>query len=100
MLHTVNKSPFEKNSLRTCLRLARPGSDILLIQDAVYAALPDTEFAAGMIEAARQHNVYALEPDLMARGLDRDKLIEGVEAVDYDRFVELAATNDSVQSWL
>ncbi len=100
MLHTVNKSPFEKNSLRTCLRLARPGSDILLIQDAVYAALSDTEFTADMIEAVRQHNVYALEPDLMARGLGQSSLIEGVEPVGYDRFVELAATNDSVQSWL
>ena len=100
MLHTVNKSPFEKNSVRTCLRLAKKGSDILLIQDAVYAALSDTEFAADMVEAVRQHNVYALEPDLMARGLSQSSLIEGVEPVGYDRFVELAVTNDSVQSWL
>ena len=100
MLHTINKSPFEKNSLRTCLRLARAGSDILLIQDAVYAALPDTDFAADMVEATRRHNVYALEPDLMARGLSQSCLIEGVEAVGYDRFVELAVTNESVQSWL
>ena len=100
MLHTVNKSPFEKNSLRTCLRLARDGSDILLIQDAVYAALVDTEFATDMAEAARQHNVYVLEPDLRARGLSRNSLIEGLETVGYDRFVELAVTNESVQSWL
>ncbi len=100
MLHTVNKSPFEKNSLRTCLRLARNGSDILLIQDAVYAALPDTEVAVDMIEAVRRHNVYALKPDLMARGLDQGSLIGGIEPIDYDRFVELAVKNDSVQSWL
>ncbi len=100
MLHTINKSPFEKNSLTTCLRLAQAGSDILLIQDAVYAALPDTDFSADLIEAARQHNIYALEPDLMARGLSQGSLIEGVEAVGYDRFVELAVANESVQSWL
>ncbi len=100
MLHTVNKSPFEKNSLRTCLRLAQAGSDILLIQDAVYAALPDTEFTADMMEAVRQHNVYALEPDLMARGFSQGNLITGVEPVGYDRFVELAVTNESVQTWL
>ena len=100
MLHTVNKSPFEKNSLRACLRLARDGSDILLIQDGVYAALADTEFASDMTEATRQHNVYVLEPDLRARGLSRNSLIEGVEPVGYDRFVELAVTNESVQSWL
>ena len=33
MLHTVNKSPFEKNSLETCLRLAEDNSSILLIED-------------------------------------------------------------------
>ena len=39
MLHTVNKSPFEKNSLETCLRLAEDNSSILLIEDGVYGAL-------------------------------------------------------------
>jgi hypothetical protein len=29
-----------------------------------------------------------------------DKLIEGVSAVDYGGFVDLAATNNSCQSWL
>ena len=100
MLHTVNKSPFEKNSIRTCLRLALSGSDILLIQDAVYAAKSGSEFAVDMIEAASQHNIYVLEPDLMARGLSQSCLIEGVELVGYDAFVELAVKNDSVQSWL
>ena len=33
MLHTVNKSPFEKNSLETCLRLANDKSSIILIED-------------------------------------------------------------------
>ena len=35
MLHTVNKSPFEKNSLETCLRLSEDNSSILLIEDGV-----------------------------------------------------------------
>lgn len=100
MLHTVNKSPFEKNSLRTCLRLAKPGSDILLIQDAVYAALSDTEWTNTMVDALNRHQVYVLEPDWMARGLDQGRLIKGVKTVGYDGFVELAARNDSVQSWL
>ena len=100
MLHTVNKSPFEKNSLRTCLRLAVAGSDILLIEDAVYAAMDGTEFSADVGKAAGNHNVYVLGPDLMARGLDQDRLVEGVEIVDYDGFVELAVKNDKVQSWL
>ena len=38
MLHLVNKSPFDRNALDSCLRLANPGSSVLLIEDGVYAA--------------------------------------------------------------
>ena len=38
MLHIVNKSPFERNALDSCLRFGRDGSAVLLIEDGVYAA--------------------------------------------------------------
>ena len=38
MLHTVNKSPFSSDALNECARFASNGSDILLIEDGVYAA--------------------------------------------------------------
>ncbi len=44
ILHTVNKSPFEKNNLESCLRYAKSGSAILLIEDGIYAALAGTTF--------------------------------------------------------
>lgn len=100
MLHTVNKSPFEKNSLETCLRLARKGSDILLIEDAVYGAMQGSELSEMVGDAVSMHRIYTLEPDLKARGLDEGRLIDGIETVGYDGFVELAASNDTVQSWL
>ncbi|MDP1898608.1 MAG: DsrH/TusB family sulfur metabolism protein, partial [Sulfurimicrobium sp.] len=37
MLHIVNKSPLERNALDSALRMIKPGSTILLIEDAVYA---------------------------------------------------------------
>ena len=100
MLHTVNKSPFETNSLETCLRLARKGSDILLIEDAVYGAMQGSKISETVREAASTHRIYTLEPDLMARGLAKDQIIDGIETVGYDGFVELAASNDTVQTWL
>ena len=39
ILHTVNKTPFERNSLESCLKFASPGAAVLLIEDGVYAAL-------------------------------------------------------------
>ena len=100
MLHTVNKSPFEKDSLDTCLRLARQGSDILLIEDAVYAALSGTRFEQRMRDALERHTVYVLQADVEARGIDPHTLIAGVRTVDYAGFVDLAVQNDHVQSWL
>lgn len=100
MLHTVNKSPFEKNSLDTCLRLALPGSTVLLIEDGVYAAVRGSQTEEKIINAMQRHSIYALGPDLNSRGLKNGKLIEGIEVVDYDGFVRLATENDKVQSWL
>ena len=100
MLHTVNKSPFEKNSLDTCLRLAKEGSDILLIEDGVYSALNDTAVSDQVKEALGKYSVYALGPDLQARGIEDGKLIDGIKIVGYDGFVKLAADNERCQAWL
>ncbi len=99
-LHTVNKSPFEKSSLQSCLRVMRPGSAMLLIEDGVYAALAGTATRADMEAAMREARVYCLAPDLAARGFGPPDCITGVELVDYEGFVDLAAAHDNVQAWL
>ena len=99
-LHTVNKSPFEKNSLDTCLKLSAAGSSILLLEDGVYAALAGTAKEALVASALTDKKVYALGPDLKARGLDGSPLISGVEVVDYAGFVDLAESSDKVQAWV
>jgi len=55
MLHTVNKSPFEKNSLETCLRLIDDNSAILLIEDGVYGALKNTSISETVIDAQKNN---------------------------------------------
>ncbi len=102
MLHTVNKSPFEKNSLDTCLRLCTPGSHILLIEDGVYGALTGTIHESTVRENMNERNLtlYALGADLKARGIDSSRLIEGIEVVGYGEFVDLAVNCGAVQSWL
>lgn len=99
LLHTVNKSPFEKGSLDTCLRLAKQGSSILLIEDAVYAAMQGTVIEGKIAQAVKRYRLYALRPDLKARGLEEDRLLNGIKAVDYGGFVDLVAEHDTVQSW-
>jgi len=100
MLHTVNKSPYEKNTLASCLRLACEKSDILLIEDGVYACVFGGEFSQIMEKALEKHRIYVLEPDLLARGVSISNVIAGIEIVDYEGFVTLTVENDSVHAWL
>ena len=100
MIQTVNKAPYDSSSLRTCLSLAKSGSDLLLIEDGVYGALSGSVHSDTIAEALNSLTVYALGPDLKARGISEDRLISGIQVVGYDGFVELASGNDKVQSWL
>jgi tRNA 2-thiouridine synthesizing protein B len=99
MLHTVNKSPFEHKALETCLRFARQGSAVLLIEDGVYAAAKDTAVSTKMQEALKTVTIYALKPDVEARGM-QNRVMDGVRLVDYGGFVDLVVEHDAVQSWL
>ena len=100
MLHTINKSPFEKNSLDSCLRLATAGGAVLLIEDAVYAAVKGTAVTERITERMGELSFYVLGPDFAARGLSGASLIDGMEIVDYGGFVDLVAEHDATQAWL
>ncbi len=98
MLHIVNRSPFSDSTLDSCLNTAA-GGDVLLIEDAVYAATTGSPAADRLREAMGRFRVYVLMPDIEARGM-AGCLIEGVSPVDYGGFVDLAVGNKTCQSWL
>lgn len=99
MLHIINKSPFETNTLDTCLRMAQPGQALLLIEDGVYAATMGSTAEARLRQACTTLKVYALQPDMDARGVT-GKVIDGVSLVDYAGFVDLTEQHDTSHSWL
>jgi len=99
-LHTVNKSPFDRNTLEACLRLVNKGNAVLLIEDGVYGAMQGTSKSDVVKQALNDVAIYALGPDLKARGIDESKLIDGIKVVDYKGFVDLAVENDKVNAWL
>ena len=100
MLHLINKSPFERTALDSCLRLATSGSSVLLLEDGVYAALKNAASAAKITGRMNDFSFYVLGPDVAARGLSDTPLIDGIEVVDYAGFVDLVAEHDATQSWL
>ena len=79
MLHTINKSPFEKDSLTTCLRYAEKGASVLFIEDAVYACTKGTKFENAIHSQQGDIKFYVLGPDLEARGLSQEDLSVDVE---------------------
>ncbi len=98
MLHIINRSPLSDTALESCLNTAT-GGDVLLIEDAVYAATTGNAYEGKLRAAMGKFKISVLRPDLEARGL-ADKLIEGAAFVDYAGFVELVAANKTCQSWL
>ncbi len=99
MLHTVNKSPLTCLTLESCLRHAAKDSVVLLIEDGVYGAMKEAEFSPRIEKALQTVRVYALAPDVEARGI-RDKILAGVMLVDYGGFVDLVVEHSPVMAWL
>ncbi|HPQ95553.1 MAG: sulfurtransferase complex subunit TusB [Thiothrix sp.] len=100
MLHIVNKSPFERNALESCLGYALAGDSILLIEDAVVGVVAGNRFAGLLTAALADRHICVLREDLVARGIPDERVLEGIRLVDYAGFVELTVENDRTQSWL
>ena len=72
----------------------------MLIEDGVVSAMrgaAGNELLSGLMAGGVK--VYALAPDLEARGIGKERLMPGIEAVDYDGFVGLVEKHDVVP-WL
>lgn len=99
-LHTVNKSPFEDIALKSCLGHVVDGDAVLLIEDGVYGAIKGSSAGDLLEQQNGTVKLYALGPDLAARGLSEKPLASGVDVVDYGGFVDLVTKLDRTQSWL
>lgn len=97
-LHTVNKSPFSHTALEDCLQVITDKDGLLLLEDGVYAAMPNTA-AADKLHQLKQRGVpiYAIAEDLASRGLTGT--LPDIESIDYDKFVLLTTKYTTTCSW-
>lgn len=99
-LHTVNKSPFERASMATCFAHVSSGDAVLIYEDGVYGARKGAAFAKSLEDVKARCAIFALGPDLAARGVKKEDLVEGVEVVGYDGFVDLVVGHARVCAWV
>lgn len=98
-LHILRHSPSTHPSFYCWVRTVGPGQSLLLIEDAVYGLLTDTRAIEALSLLPGSVKLFALEDDLLARGLALDDLPGRVIVVDYTRMVELCVEHSKVISW-
>ncbi len=95
MLYTLSRSPYACD-LGALLLSARPGDDLLLLQDGVIAGLAGT--AALKRLAAAPFGLYALEADILARGLSAH-FSDKIAVISYNDFVSLTVKQPQQMAW-
>jgi len=93
-LHIVNKSSFDSPALAQCLELATAVDCIVLIADGVYGALQSNQ-------QLKQYpgQVYAMDIDLLARGIDSSRCHKHIQAISYSQLVELSCEHSTSLNW-
>ncbi len=99
VLHWVPGSPWTRDGLARALAEAAPGDVVLLLQDAVVAALADARLPAALNAALSGRELVVCAADLAARGLAGVGLRAGARAVDDAEMVALAATCEISCTW-
>ncbi|WP_022962648.1 sulfurtransferase complex subunit TusB [Halopseudomonas pelagia] len=99
MLHILRHPPQTDHRFATCLRVLASQQGLLLIEEAIYALLPNSPSVGrlGLLPASVQ--LYVLESDMLARGLALDDLPARVKVVDYNGMVRLCSEYPKVVSW-
>lgn len=99
MLHLINYPFSGSEEARRCLARLGDHDILLFIENGVYSVMK-TSASAVEIESWIHHDgIFALTPDLAARGISIDCLLTDIKTVDYSGFVRLAANHNPVQSW-
>lgn len=95
-LHTVNKC--DPGLVQQCLGSAAEGDTVLLIEEAVYAALPGHALDKLLQHRGAGIALRALKEDLAARGISA-RIPADFSVVSYAEFVALSLAHTRVVNW-
>lgn len=94
ILHILNKSPGKCSAFQDMLNAVAKNDAIILIEDAVITSLSPASEAL----VNKGVPIYALEADIIARGLS-DKTNTAIQVVDDKDFVNLCCAYSKTVSW-
>ena len=95
ILHTLNDSPASA-AYRDCLALLQPGDALVLMGDAVYAALEGTQ-SHSELAGLKDIGVFALAEDMRMAGVP--VIAPGVQAIGMEELVRLTEQYPRQQAW-
>jgi tRNA 2-thiouridine synthesizing protein B len=95
VLHTLNAPP-SSSAYTDCVRLLAAGDALLLLGDAVYAAIDDTTACSQLQDTGA--DLYVLEADAHSAGI-QGRVNKKVVTVDFDAFVALTEKFPKQQAW-
>lgn len=96
VLHTVNHSPHNSQTLADCLRVISAPAVLLLIEDGVYGATAASQTLLEQLPTGIE--CYALQADIDARGLT-EAVTDRFTLINDAGFVELSVRCNPIQSW-
>lgn len=95
MLHLVFQSPLETSTLE---RIGQ-GDGVLFLESAVLWLLVSSVHSTQLIQMLQNNRLFVLQQDLETRGISETELINGIEFIDYERFITLTVEYKTIQSW-
>ncbi len=95
MLHILNKRVEQDVFFQ---RIAQ-GDALIFVGSAVLCLHKNAQNADQLKQYCQEFPCYALEPDLLARGLGHDEIITDIKWLDYSGFVTLTTQHEVIKTW-
>lgn len=95
MLHLV----FQPSEVGAVLERIEAGDAVVFIGPSILRLIERGNMAKVLKQPAKICHLCALSDDLAMFGIDRGDLIDGIKAIEYAEWVELAVTHKQSLSW-
>lgn len=95
MLHIISTN----SGHDVLLQRLNPDDSVLFVESAVLSLHKSSQSAKTILIYGQTMHFYALQADLLARGLAEDRVLDIVKLIDFQGFVTLTTEHPAIKSW-